>query len=363
MHLVTLTIADFRNISEIALEPDPDGTTLITGANGAGKSSVLEAIGYLSTLQSFRGAPRDALVRRGAEQAIIRCETRVGDRSLVIEAELSTLGRSRAQVNRQAVRRRDDLHDALRTTVFSPEDVGVVRSGPAERRRFLDDALAVMDPKAARIAEDVERVLRQRTALLRNAGRRLTPEVASTLDVWDSRLAESGTALVEARESMVDQIAPLARAHYSRLSGVKTPVGLEYRRSWSGALAAALEQARAEDVSRGVSTVGPHRDELELTLRGMPARTHASQGEQRSLALALRLAGHQLATERLGSPPVLLLDDVFSELDQSRSRALLAGLPPGQAIVTTALPPPPEVSVAKAYSLVAGGRAVVETVA
>lgn len=361
MHLVTLTITDFRNISEIALEPDPGGTTLITGANGAGKSSVLEAIGYLSTLQSFRGSPRDALVRRGTEQAIIRCETRVGDRSLVIEAELSLLGRSRAQVNRQAVRRRDDLHDALRTTVFSPDDVGVVRSGPAERRRFLDDALAVMDPKVARTAEDVERVLRQRAALLRNAGRRLSPDVANTLDVWDARLAESGTALVEARESLVDQIAPLARAHYSRLAGVETPIGLEYRRSWSGPLGAAVEQARAEDVARGKSTVGPHRDELELTLRGMPGRTHASQGEQRSLALALRLATHQLATERLGSPPVLLLDDVFSELDQSRSRALLAGLPPGQAIVTTALPAPPEVNVAKAYSLVAGGRAAVGT--
>ncbi len=360
MHLVSVTVADFRNITEIVLEPDPEGMTLITGSNGAGKTSVLEAVGYLSTLQSFRGTPRDALVRRGADRAILRCQTRVGDRSLVVEAELSTAGRSRTQVNRQAVHRRVDLHDALRTTVFSPDGIGVVRGGPAERRRFLDDTLGVVDPKADRAAEDLERILRQRSALLRTVGRRLDPDSARTLDVWDTRLAESGTALVEARESVVDQITPLVQVHYSQLAGVETPVGLSYRRSWSGPLEEAVVAARTEDLARGVSTVGPHRDELELTLSGMPGRTHASQGEQRSLALALRLAAHQLATERLGSPPVLLLDDVFSELDPSRSRALLAALPAGQALLTTALPAPPEVSVARVYTLVAGGRAVAE---
>ncbi len=330
MYLVSLAITDFRNIIELSIEPDPAGTTVITGRNGAGKTSVLEAISYLSTLQSFRGSPREALVRRGADQAILRAETLVEGRAVTIEAEISATGRSRTMVNRQSVRRRGDLHQALRTTVFSPEDIGVVRSGPADRRRFLDETLAVVDPKAARVAEDVDKILRQRTALLRTSGRRLTPDVADTLDVWDARLGVAGTSLVESREQLVEELAPLAGVHYSRLAGTDTVLGLEYVRSWAGPLSDALFGARAKDLERGVSTIGPHRDELELAVGGLPSRTHASQGEQRSLALALQLAAHQLATERLGSAPVLLLDDVFSELDPFRSRALLAGLPRGR---------------------------------
>jgi DNA replication and repair protein RecF len=356
VHLVSLAIADFRNIVEATIEPDPEGTTVITGLNGAGKTSVLEAVNYLSTLQSFRGTPREAMVRRGSDQAILRADTLVEGRAVSIEAELSASGRSRTMVNRQTVRRRSDLHQALRTTLFSPEDIGVVRAGPTERRRFLDETLAVVEPKAALSAETVDKILRQRAALLRNAGRRLTPDVAATLDVWDARLNAAGTTLVEAREVLVAQLAPLAEAHYSRLAGQSTPVGLDYRRSWSGRLDEALSETRSKDVERGVSSIGPHRDELELSLTGLPSRTHASQGEQRSLALALQLAAHQLATERLGSAPVLLLDDVFSELDPFRARALLAGLPPGQALLTTALPAPPEVSAAKIYAVEAGGQ-------
>ena len=357
MLLVSLTIADFRNIVDLSIEPDPTGTTVITGRNGAGKTSVLEAIAYLSTLQSFRGSPREAMVRRGAERAILRAETLVEGRAVIIEAEVSSSGRSRTMVNRQAVRRRGDLHQALRTTVFSPEDIGVVRSGPAERRHFLDETLAVVDPKAARAAEDVDKILRQRTALLRTSGRRLTPEVADTLDVWDTRLDAAGTALVEAREQLVVELGPITESHYSRLAGTSTEVGLGYVRSWSGRLVEALGESRAKDVERGISSVGPHRDELDLTVQGLPSRTHASQGEQRSLALALQLAAHQLATERLGSAPVLLLDDVFSELDPFRSAALLAGLPTGQALLTTALPAPVEVAPARVYEVEAGGHA------
>ncbi|MBF6554664.1 MAG: DNA replication and repair protein RecF [Acidimicrobiales bacterium] len=356
MHLVSLVISDFRNIVEATIEPDPEGTTVITGLNGAGKTSVLEAIGYLSTLQSFRGTPREAMVGRGADHAILRAETLVGGRSVTIEAELSTTGRSRTMLNRQSVRRRAELHEAIRTTVFSPEDIGVVRAGPTERRRFLDETLAVVDPKAAHATDEVDKILRQRSALLRSTGRRLTPEVAATLDVWDTRLDTSGTALVEAREALVQELVPIAAAHYARLAGQDTPVGLDYRRSWSGRLIDALAGSRRTDVDRGVSSIGPHRDDLDLSLDGLPGRTHSSQGEQRSLALALRLAAHQLATERLGSPPVLLLDDVFSELDPFRAKALLAGLPPGQALLTTALPAPPEVSAAKIYQLEAGGH-------
>jgi DNA replication and repair protein RecF len=358
VHLASLAVTDFRNLASTRIELDPEGTTVITGLNGAGKTSLLEATAYLATLQSFRGSPKEALVRRGTDRAILRAETVVGDRTLTIEAEIQATGRSRTQVNRQAVRRRGDVHDALRVTVFSPEDIGVVRAGPSDRRRFLDDTLAVVDPKAARSAEDVEKVLRQRGALLRTAGRTLRGDAATTLDVWDARLDETGNHLVEARELLVGQLAPLVVEHYARLAGRRTEIGMAYVRSWEGPLLEALAAAREKDVQRGVSTVGPHRDDLDLSLGGLPARTHASQGEQRSLALALQLAAHQLATDRLGTPPVLLLDDVFSELDPQRARALLDGLPPGQAMLTTAQPAPPEVVAAKVYAMAEGGHVV-----
>ena len=355
MYLASLTITDFRNIAGATITPDPTGTTVITGRNGAGKTSLLEAVAYLATLQSFRGSPKEAMVRAGADRAILRARTVVGDRDLDIEAEVTAAGRSRTMVNRQAVRRRSDLHAALRTTVFSPEDIGVVRGGPAGRRRFLDDALAVVDPRSGVHAEEVEKILRQRSALLRRSGGRLSPEVATTLDVWDERLDAAGTALVEAREGLTARLVPVVTEHYARLAGTGVAVGMDYRRSWEGPLVGALAASRADDTVRGMTLVGPHRDELELSLAGLPGRTHASQGEQRSLALAIRLAAHQLATDHLGTAPVLLLDDVFSELDPYRARALLAGLPPGQALLTTAQPPPPEVAAAAVYTVAPAG--------
>ncbi len=356
MHLGSLAITDFRIIGSAHLELDPEGTTVVTGNNGVGKTSILEAVAYLARLQSFRGSPKEALIRQGSTQAILRAETEVEGRLVSIEAEINTSGPSRTLVNRQRVRRRIDLHDALRVTVFSPEDIGVVRSGPSERRHFLDEHLSVVEPRSFRCAEDVEKILRQRAALLRSAGRTLSADAAVTLEVWDARLDDQGTQLVVAREELVQRLLPLVTTHYERLAGVITDVGMTYVRSWDGALGEALLGARTQDLARGVTTVGPHRDELDLTLSGMPARTHASQGEQRSLALALQLAAHELATTTVGTAPVLLLDDVFSELDPHRASALLAGLPPGQALLTTALPPPPEVQAARVYEVVAGGQ-------
>jgi DNA replication and repair protein RecF len=355
VHIASLIITDFRNIGAATITPDPTGTTVITGRNGTGKTSILEAIGYLSTLQSFRGSPKEAMVRSGADCAILRAQTVVGDRAVDIEAELSIAGRSRTMVNRLAVRRRADLHDALRTTVFSPEDIGVVRGGPSERRRFLDEALAVIDPRSAVHVEEVEKILRQRAALLRRTGGRIGPELATTLDVWDARLDSAGTTLVEAREALTRHLVPVVGEHYARLAGTDIEVGMAYRRSWEGRLVEALAVSRPDDTVRGMTLVGPHRDELELTLGGLPGRTHASQGEQRSLALAIRLAAHQLATEHLGTAPVLLLDDVFSELDPYRAKALLAGLPPGQSLLTTAQPPPSEVGPAAVYTVEPAG--------
>lgn len=349
MYVNSIAVTDFRNIAAATIEPPPIGTTVITGRNGTGKTNLLEAISYLATLRSFRGAPKEAMVRSGSERAILRAATRVGDRPIDIEAELARTGRSLTMVNRQTVRRRSDLHQAIRVTVFSPEDIGVVRSGPSERRRFLDETLTVLDPRLAGVVDDVEKILRQRAALLRRSGNRLSAEVASTLDVWDARLDTAGTTLVEARERLVERLTPVVQEHYSRLAGSEVVVGVRYQRSWTGGLADALGAARSDDTQRGTTSVGPHRDEVDVSLAGLTVRTQASQGEQRCLALALRLAAHQLATERLGTAPVLLLDDVFSELDPYRSRALLAGLPPGQCLLTTAHPPPPEVEPAAVY--------------
>jgi DNA replication and repair protein RecF len=229
--------------------------------------------------------------------------------------------------------------------------VGVIREGPSWRRSFLDNTLEVLDTRNEAVIVEVDRVLRQRAALLRNGGRRPSPEVLTTLDVWDDRLARSGSALVEAREALVAELQPLIQKHHDALAGASVPVTVTYGRSWEDDLASALVSARDHDLQRGITSVGPHRDELTITLDGLPSRTHASQGEQRSLALALQLAAHDLATARLGSAPLLLLDDVFSELDPERTRALLAGMPPGQTLLTTALPPPPEVEAARIYRI------------
>jgi DNA replication and repair protein RecF len=356
MHLVSLAVSDFRNIEEVSFQPAPTGTTVVTGPNGAGKTSLLEAIGYLATLQSFRGVPREAMIRSGAERAIVRGAAVAGDRMVEVEAEINASGRSRTLVNRQRVERRADLDDALRVTLFSPEDIAVVRGGPSGRRRFLDDLLAAVDPRVAPVVDEVDKTIRQRTALLRRAGGRLGPDLAATLDVWDARLDQAGALLADYRSALTERLTTLVSVHHARLSGRETAVDLRYRRTWDGSLLAALLASRPGDLARGMTLVGPHRDDLDISLAGLPARTQASQGEQRTLALALRLAAHELVTTRAGSPPVLLLDDVFSELDPSRAGALLAGLGDGQAILTTAMAPPAGVAVSRTVVMARGGR-------
>jgi len=206
----------------------------------------------------------------------------------------------------------------------------------------LDDGLAGLDRKAAGAIEETERTLRQRGALLRQAGGRMNAEVEATLDVWDARLAAAAETLVTARRALLDQLVPLAAAAYRALAKPvdATTVVLRYEQSWEGPLAEALVQRRAEDLRRGVTTVGPHRDDVSVELAGRDSRVQASQGEQRCLALSLRLGIHRLLTARLGRPPLLLLDDVFSELDPARSKALLAELPVGQCLLSTATPLP-----------------------
>ena len=354
MRVTRLWLTNFRNYETAALEPAPDGLTVIVGSNGEGKTNLLEAIGYLATLSSFRGAPNDALIRSGQASAVVRAEGERDDRHLLIEAELVAGGRDRVQVNRQPLKRSRDLLGALRVSVFAPDDLVLVKGGPGERRRFVDDVLVALHPKFDALQRDVDRVLRQRNTLLRQSGGRRSPEVESTLDVWDAKLASTGTALSEAREDVIAQLEPEIGKAYDQVARTAADVTVAYQRSWSGSLGDAVAASRGDDLRRGVSLVGPHRDEVTLTIGGLPGRTHASQGEQRSLALALRLAAHRVVGEAVGGSPVLLLDDVFSELDPDRSEALLTHLPPGQALLTTAGPVPESARPGKLVRVSAG---------
>jgi DNA replication and repair protein RecF len=337
----SLWLTDYRSYTAAELTLAP-GFTALVGHNGAGKTNLLEGLAWLATLSSFRGAPGDALVRQGAETAVIRAEAEREERSLLIEAQLARNGRNRVMVNRQPLRRARDLLGALRVTVFTPDDLVVVKGGPGERRRFVDEALVALHPRNDALRGEVDRVLRQRSTLLKQCGGSLDESAAFTLDVWDTKLAEAGESLAKARVELLDRVRPVLSDTYDALARRPAEIGMAYASEWrEQGLAAALVAARRQDVRRGVCTVGPHRDEIELSIGGMPARTQGSQGEQRTLALALRLAVHRVVAEETGTPPVLLLDDVFSELDPDRSAALLSNLPKGQVLLTSAggLPP------------------------
>ena len=358
MWLRRLSLTDFRNFeaAELALPP---GLTVVSGTNGEGKTNLLEAVGYLATLASFRGVPTEALVREGCAQAVVRGEGERGGRELLIEAEVAAGGRGRAAVNKQRLRRGSDLLEALRVSVFAPDDLELVKGGPSARRRYLDDTLVALHPRHDALRRDLERILRQRTALLRQSGGRLTPEIATTLDVWDSKLVTAGEAMADARADLVSKLEPAVANAYADLAPQRGAIGAAYDAPWRAeGLGAALAATRDEEVRRGVCLVGPHRDDLSLRINAMPARTHASQGEQRSLALALRLAAHRLVADAADEVPVLLLDDVFSELDPFRTEALLHHLPAGQALLSTAGPIPAGAAPELVVSVNAGNLTV-----
>ena len=343
MFIERLELVDFRNYSEATFDLT-SGTTAIIGRNAQGKTNVAEAMAFLATLESFRGAPTAALVRIGTEAAVIRAVIRQDDgRDTTIDVRIPAQGRVSVQVNKQRLQRSIDLLGALRVTVFSPDDLDLVKGGPAERRRFCDDVLVNLAARNGSLRLDLERALKQRNTLLRQCGGRLTDEVAFSLDVWDERMAEVGDRLGQARAELVARMQPEAERAYGELAGTPTAVGVRYEPEWRRTgLAEALRQSRRDDVRRGSSTVGPHRDDVELTLGALPARTHASQGEMRSLALSMRLAAHRMVADAVDAVPLLVLDDVLSELDPDRCRALLAHLPAGQVVITTATPLPTE---------------------
>ena len=397
MHLTRLALTDFRSYAAADLMLEP-GVTTFSGPNGEGKTNLAEAIGYVATLGSHRVATDAPLVRQGADRAIIRAAVTSAQGSSLVEIEVNPGRANRIRLNRAPLPRPREVLGVLRTVLFAPEDLALVKGDPGERRRFLDDLLVAMAPRYAAVRSDYERVVRQRTALLKSAGGRahrgrgapaaagpapsgsgaggLPSAMTATLDAWDEQLARAGAELITGRLSLVRALSPHVETAYAAVSGDRGSAGIAYRPSFtlpggdgpgepgdlaaggpdgpgdgpqatagetadSAAVAAAmreaLSQARPSELDRGVCLVGPHRDELELRVGDLPARGYASHGESWSLALALRLASYELL-RRDGEDPVLILDDVFAELDAGR-RERLADLVAGaeQVIVTAAV--------------------------
>lgn len=340
MGLVWLELRDFRSYRSLRWEPDPS-VNVLTGRNAAGKTNLLEAVGYLASLRSFRRVPDAELAASGAERCVVRGQVEQGAAESLVEIEIPVAGRRRAQLNRRRLSRSADLLGAVRTVVFLPDDLDFVKRGPSYRRDLLDATAVQIWPGAHRDQQDYERALRQRNALLRQQGRGADPV---TLEVWDGRLSQAGGILMDRRQATIAALQEETAAMYQKLSASETPVRLEYRAGWAQAgegdwsdrLSEALARSRSDDMERRASTVGPHRDDLVMRLGGRDSRTRASQGEQRTLALAVRLAAHAAVRNKTGASPLLLLDDVFSELDAQRAAALAGALPAAQTIITTA---------------------------
>jgi DNA replication and repair protein RecF len=359
-----LALTDFRCYSTVDLAL-PAGVTVVAGANGEGKTSLLEGLSWAATTRSFRGVPDVALVRAGVDAAYVRMTVHEPDREQLLEAEIRAAGRNRVRVNRHPLARSRDLLGLVRVTVFAPDDLQLVKGGPAGRRGYLDDLLVALAPRYDAVRNDFERVLKQRNALLRQGVR--GPDADSTLVVFDEQLVKAGSELVRGRLRLAARLLPLVRDDYRRLAAAEDDVDAAYEAEWAeGSVAPAAEDVeillrgalaarRAAELERGVTLVGPHRDEWRLRLNGLDARLHASQGEQRTLALGLRLAGHRVCAEVVGADPVLLLDDVFSELDPERGEALVAQLPAAQTVITTASAVPSAVHPERRLRVRGGG--------
>lgn len=368
MYVRHLQVTDFRSWSHADISFEP-GASALVGANGQGKTNLVEALGYAATLSSHRVSSDAPLVREGAQRAVVRVAVVNDGRELLVELEVAPGKANRARINRGNAGRPREVLGILRTVLFAPEDLMMVRGDPGERRRFLDDLLVARSPKYAGVRTDYERVLKQRSALLKSAGAARKSGSSTdlrTLEVWDGHLARCGAQLLAGRLDLVADLAPHVTAAYASVAATGDDSGpsgrvadVRYRSSLGenlpegvgaprgvradvGELESALldevERMRSQELERGVSLVGPHRDDLELVLGELPAKGYASHGESWSFALALRLASYRLLAED-GAEPVLILDDVFAELDRRR-RARLAELVSGaeQVLVTAAVP-------------------------
>lgn len=358
MFIRTLSLRDFRSWDQAELELSP-GRTVFLGSNGNGKTNLLEAVGYLATLGSHRVAADAPLIRMGAERARIGATVVNTGRELRIDIEINQGTANRAQINRSPVRRPREILGILQTVLFAPEDLALVRGDPGERRRFLDELCTARLPRLAAVRSDYDRVLRQRSALLKSAGRQARSKAdLSTLDVWDGHLATHASVLLAERLRLVHDLYPHLAQSYRSIAPESRPATIGYRSSYlppelldparepqpddatqlEAIVLRELAAARPRELERGVCLVGPHRDDLDLLLGAAPAKGFASHGESWSFALALRLASFELLRST-GSEPVLLLDDVFAELDRRR-RTALAAVAAGaeQVLITAAVP-------------------------
>ena len=349
MYARHLSVTDFRSYDEASLDLEP-GVTALVGPNGQGKTNLVEALGYLATLGSHRVALDAPLVRAGAERAVVRAVVVRDGRDTAVEVEISAGRANRARLGGAPVPRPREILGALRTVLFAPEDLALVKGDPSDRRRFLDELLVARYPRYAAVRGDYDRVLKQRNALLKSASaaRRQGGSALRTLDVWDEHLAEAGAALLAGRHDLVEGLRPLLDKAYAAVSRAGGSVGVAYKSSLpddvahtadrellSAALAAGLAAVRDQELDRGVTLVGPHRDDLVLSLGELPAKGYASHGESWSIALALRLAAYDLLRGD-GGEPVLILDDVFAELDDSRRTQLAEVVGPAEQVLVTA---------------------------
>jgi DNA replication and repair protein RecF len=353
MHVRRVELTDFRSYERVAVDLDP-GVAVMVGQNGVGKTNLVEALGYVATLDSHRVATDAPLVRAGAASAVIRCAIVHDGRELLVELEIVPGKANRARLNRSPVRRPREVLGALRLVLFAPEDLELVRGDPAERRRYLDDLLVARLPRFAGVRADYDRVVKQRNALLRTAY--LTRKVGgtrgqdlSTLTVWDTHLARHGAELLAGRLELVAALGPHLTKAYDAVAASRASATIAYssrlgeslssdRAALEEALLASLAERRPAEIERGVTLVGPHRDDLSMSLGDLPAKGYASHGESWSFALAMRLAAYDLLRSD-GIEPVLVLDDVFAELDTGRRDRLAALVSDAaQLIVTCAVP-------------------------
>ena len=375
MYVAALSLTDFRCYAQVDLDLAP-GVTSFLGPNGQGKTNLIEAIGYVASLDSHRVSHDAPLVRLGADRAVVRAQVTRDERTSLVEIEINPGRANRARINRSPVPRPREVLGLLRTVLFAPEDLALIKGDPSERRRFLDDLLVARTPRMSAVRSDYDRVLKQRNALLKtaSAGRRGgtgSADVMRTLEVWDTHLATLGAELLAARLDLVSALAPLVDTAYDTVSSGSGPAALEYicslgphvellpdRDTLIAALLAGIEAKRREELDRGLTLIGPHRDDLLLRLGPAPAKGYASHGESWSFALALRLASYDLLRNdgSAGGEPVLILDDVFAELDVER-RARLAALVAGaeQVLVTAAVEADvPELLVGARVDVLAG---------
>lgn len=340
-----MSLVNFRSYPGLEWRPDP-GVNLLIGPNGAGKTNLLEAVAYLATLKSFRSVPDKGLIADDEGSAVIRAGLVGDERERLIEIEIPRQGARTTQVDKSRLRRTSDLLGVLRVIAFLPEDLDLIKRGPAQRRDLLDDIAVQLWPAAHLDQSEFDRSLRQRNAFLKQGH----PDEA-TLAVWDSRLSQAGGRVLARRARVVETLAPMLAEAYAEIAHTETRAAFTYEPSWAGELGQSsaaeygdrlvesLERARRVDYERRMTTVGPHRDEPGFSIDGQEARTHGSQGEQRTMALAVKLAAHRSVANSVGEPPVLLLDDVFSELDPERANALAGALPAEtQTLISSARP-------------------------